>query len=211
MVEPLNLTIELVKYVVEAASEVTINREECKRLGRLAKRTLVIVSKIERRSVTDQSLSEALSYVNEALTGAQAAICDCYKRNWFGALLHYKAHSSALKQAANDLDRALSQMSLAALETTLDIQDKLATKMDSQSFKNLDEPGSSAHDKSVLKTEFEKASLRLAHGFEDIKNKTQIETFAHNLGLRPDTSRSLIPNNKLGYRHIFHRQKREQE
>lgn len=195
MVEPLSLTAKLVKSIVESLNGVRSNYDECERLGHLGKRTLVMVSQIGPKSMTDQSLSEALINVNEGLNGAQAAIDDCCNTSCLCALLLYKTHSSALRQAAKDLDRALIQIPLAALAITLDMKNNLATLVDSKSHEAFSGEGSSAHKMTVTKTEFDEVSVRMDQGFDDIKK--QIENLTHNLGLNLDSSGTLTPTINL--------------
>lgn len=191
MVAPLILTVKLAKSIVESLREVRSNYEECECLGRLAKRTLVMVNQIEGRSVTDQSLSEALSHVNEILEGALATFDDCRNTDCLCALLLYQTRSFELKKSAKALDRALIQIPLGALGETLSVQDNLATMVDVRRHGNFEKPGSSAHYTNVPETEFEEVSLRIDHGFEDTKSK--IGTLIREVGLSLDTNGALTP------------------
>lgn len=191
MVEPLALTVTLVKSIVESLGQVTSNFAECQRVGCLAKRTLVTVSYIEPRSMVDRSLSEALGYVNEVLNGAQAAIDDCCKTNCLCALLLYKSRSFALKQVVKELDHALIQIPLQALTKTLDIQDNLATSSYNRGHEGFDQLGYSVQRTRVMEIELKEVSAKMDRGFRVIKE--EIISLTHQLGLSLHTNGVLTP------------------
>jgi len=217
MVEPLSLTIKLVQEVLESLSEVRSNHEECARLGRLAKQTLKLVNQIQSKFVAVQSVSESISYINEALEGAQAAIDNCYNTDCLCALLLRRTHSLELKNAEKELDRARLQIPLASLEITLNIQDMLAASADGKSHETFSEKTARTHQTKTLKTAIEEVTNRINQGFDKVSARTnqaigeastqphqeikdvknEIGQLMQRLSLHLETSGILVPTSNL--------------
>lgn len=206
MVEPLNLSVKLVNGIVESLNEVRTNREDCTFLVDRAKQTLVLLNGIESKMVVDESVSEAIKYVNKALKRAQNAIDNCCNANCLCALLLHKIHSLELHRAEKDLNHALLQIPLAALGMISDVQDDLAASVDRRSHENLVERVVQTYQTNILKAEIKKASTQANRKIENASSQTnqeirdiknQIGQAMQNLGLHSDSIGVLLPTENL--------------
>lgn len=169
MADPLSLAVDLVHALLSRVEDVKANRTGCKLLARLAKQTLDILQTLVGRQF-NFSVTMALGLVSDAVIEAREVVDKCCNTSFITAMLYHGSYASLLKQAADKLEHALSQIPLASLGMTADIQyavDGLSTQIRNARFEERD---AIALQTKALKDAFKKAFNQGGHEIEEVKN-----------------------------------------
>ena len=124
-----SLALECTKWIPEWAAESKNYSEDCKHLASLARKTDIILVRVEEE--TEENLSDkpairqGVEALLESLHTVEDAIRRCQESSTLVSLIRAPSHNQALKHAATQLSHALVVFPLASIGLTKEIQESV--------------------------------------------------------------------------------------
>lgn len=151
MMDPLDLTIRLVKGISGMVAGAKTNYHSCEVLRDQAEYTLEILEELRGEMPFDPAANKALKLVNKALEKAYLATEDCCNTAFFFVLFRHRAHCDALREASTELECALNRTCLVTLTKSCQMQERLLSMTERQHRQKFDDIARRAHRSHSLK------------------------------------------------------------